>query len=308
MDPGPRGIELRADERVVRRNGGLDGGAEVLSDFADDASVHAVLRPPQRDVLHHRGFQRRIAGALPEPEHRCVEGGDAVEPGRGGVHVDLVEVVMPVPLQELGRVAQLADKRVHEPGNASRQDRARVRHPVAHGVAEPDFHGNPALIAKLQQLLGKRQAKAVDVRPGDVFQVAPDPDPLGQRLLYDAEVFVHGFSPGRFELQKDVVIRGGGEDAGFPDSQVLHNSKVRCVCPDPPRDLGEIMAKGKALLDRFPVALAVEKELALADDSFWPAQPVQERVDLGDLLWSVRRPRLLAVTERSVRYPYLARR
>ena len=61
------------------------------------------------------------------------------------------------------------------------------------------------------------------------------------------------------------------------------------------------MAECQARLDGLRVALRIEEELALPDDPFRPAQPVQEVEYPRYLLGRVGGPRLLPVAEGGVR-------
>jgi hypothetical protein len=62
------------------------------------------------------------------------------------------------------------------------------------------------------------------------------------------------------------------------------------------------------LLDRFPILIAVQEKLALANEPFSTTKTMQEIVQVNNLFHGVRRARLLSIPERCIRYPDLVRR
>jgi hypothetical protein len=124
-----------------------------------------------------------------------------------------VKVVVAVPFQELPGDSRVIDEGPDELVHAPGQGGAGIGHPVAHGVAEPDLDIDARFLPELHQFDGEGDTETVDVRPGDVFEVAPRLDPRVEVGLHDAQVAVHGLSPRLIELQEDVVIRHGGQDS-----------------------------------------------------------------------------------------------
>ena len=243
-------------------------------------------------------------GALPvrspNPKQRPVHRPAAVKPGGGAVHHDLVEVVVAVPLQQVAGNPGVVDHGPHQLGHAPGQGGAGIGHAVAHGVAQAELDVDAALFPQLHQLQGKGHAKAVDVGPGDVFQMAPGFDPHLQGRLDDAQVLVQGLAPVPVELQKDMIVRHGGEDAGLLEAHLLHQGQVFGMGPDPAGDLRKGIAPLPAAVHGFLVFVAVEKKLALPDDPLGPGEPVEQVEDVDDLLHRIRRPGLLAVPEGGV--------
>jgi hypothetical protein len=92
-------------------------------------------------------------------------------------------------------------------------------------------------------------------------------------------------------------FRKGGEDARLLEAHLLHQGDVLLHGADPSRDLRVSEVHTAAGLDGLPVALAVEKELGLADDALFAAQAAHHPVEVGDLLDRVGRSCLLAVAE-----------
>ena len=307
MDAGAGGVALEPDEGVVVGDGGVDDVAVVVGDFGDDAGVDAAGAPLEPDVLHDGALERRIAGALAEAHEGGVERRDAVVPGHDGVRVDLVEVVVAMPLELLAGHPQLLVERIADLRDAPRQDGAGIGEAIAHRVAETDLDGDAALLRQLHQLLRKRQAEPVDVRARDVLEVAPRHNAVRERLLHRRQVVVHHLAARLLQLEEDMVVRDGREDARLAQPQLLDQLEVLRVRANPAGDFGELVPQRHAPLQRLAVPLAVDEELTLPDDAMRPAQTMHEVVQLHNLLRRVRRTRLLAVAERRVRDPDLVR-
>ena len=206
--------------------------------------------PRRRDILDEHALDGGVAGALPETQERPVHRAAAVEPGGDAVDQDLVEVIVAVPLQEMARHPGIVDHGPHQLGHAPGQGGAGIRHAVAHGVAQPDLDVDAALFPQLHQLDGEGDAKAVDVGPGDVLEVAPGDNAHVQGGLDDAQVFVHGLFPAPIQLQEDVVIGHRGEDAGFFEAHLFHQGQVRGVGPDPAGDFRIIHSPAPGIAPR----------------------------------------------------------
>ena len=307
VDAGAGHVEVAAHEGGHHRNVVANLLVEVVGDLSDHGGVHAVEGATQRGVLHHHGLQRDVARALADAQQRAVHRGSAVEPGRRGVRHRLVEVVVAVPLQHLaghvGVLLQAVDDARHAPG----QCHLAVRHAVAHGVAGPDLDGNPRVHAHLLKLIDKGHHEAVEIRAGDVLQVAAGHHARLEGVRHGGEVVIHGLLAGHLHLFEDVVVAAGHQDARLLDAQVPHQLEVLPAGPNPGGDLREPQPQLLALADRLAVLLAVHEELRLADDAVGSAEPGEQLVELHDLLHAVRLHRLLTVAEGGVRDPDVLR-
>ena len=280
----------------------------VVRDVADDSSIHAIQRAAQLRVLDDHGFERSIARALAYAQQRAVHRRGTIKPGRRRVHNGLVEVVVPVPLQKLrGKtavVAQAVDYARHAPGHRG----AGVGYAIAHRVAGTYFYRDTALGHQLAYLVRKWHNKAVKIRSCDILEVTTRIYSRVQRILYDGQIAVHRLAAGLFQLLIYVVIRTAHKNAALAQAKVARELEVLPAGAYPARYLRELVAKLLAHAQRLSVALAVDEELRLPDDTLRPAEPVQHLVQLDDLLRLIGRAALLPVAEGRVRYPYLLRR
>jgi len=217
--------------------------------------------------------------------------------------VDLVEVVVAVPFEAVGREAEFLVKGVRELGDAARQRGAGIGDAVAHGVAETDFDGDAAFLAEFQELFGKGQAEPVNVCAGDVLKMAAGNDAFLESGLDDGEIFSEGLSSVLLELEEDVVIGDGREDAGLLETEVFDDFEVVGVGSNPAGDLGESISESKAAGHCFAVASAVDEELGLADNPSRSAETVHHAIEVDDLLRRIRRSGLLTVAEGGVGDP-----
>ena len=164
---------------------------------------------------------------------------------------------MAVPFHELTGDAGILDHGPHEPGHTPGQRRAGIRHAVAHGVAQPDLDINAAFLPELHELDGERHTKAIDIRPGNIFHVAPGHDPQLQGRLDDGQVVLQGLSAVPLQFHEDMVIGYRGENAGLPQAHFLDQLQVVGVGPDPAGDFRVTVPPLPAALQRFLVLGAV---------------------------------------------------
>ena len=208
---------------------------------------------------------------------------------------------MPVPLEPLAGNAGLVNEDVHEALHGAGQGGAGIGHAVAHGVAEADFDGHAGLAGELHELGREGQAEAVDIRAGDVLEVAAGDNAPLQGLGDQVHVHVKGLFARFAELQEDVVVGNAGEHADFGKFHVPRELEIVLVGADPSRDAREAVAAGAACVDAFPVTLGVHEKFRGRDEAGFSAEPVQEIEDFRHLADSVGRTGLLAVAERGIR-------
>ena len=307
VDTGAGRVEVVADEGIVRGDVGVDRRAEVVGYFGDHRRVDRVVAG-QRHVLDHRGLERRVARALAVAEEARVVRRAAVEPGRRRVHVDLVEVVVPVPFEQFRRIAELGAEGVHHARHRSRQNGAGIGDAVAHRVAEAHLDRDLRLDRELEQLLGEREAEAVDVGAGDVLEMAARDDAFGEAVLDDAEVGIHHLRAVGFQLEEDMIVGYRGENPRFLEAERFDEGKVTGVSPDPRGDFGKLMALRLTEGKRLAVFFAVNEKFGLPDKSVLAAELVHEIIDVRDLLGRVGRARLLAVAEGRIGDPDMFRK
>ncbi len=169
--------------------------------------VDARVVAGQADVVDEHGLHRCIARALAEAQKRAVYRRAAVHPRGHPVHEPLVEVVVAVPLELFRRNAAVVDQGVEYFRDAARQGRTGEWKAVTHGVAGPDLDRDLRLFGKLHQLLRKGDDEAVEVRPGDVFEMAARLYALFERRSDDVEILLQGVLARHVELQKYMIVR-----------------------------------------------------------------------------------------------------
>ena len=307
VDAGAGGVELAAHEGRHHRDVIADLVVEIPGDVGDGGGVHAVQAAAQAGVLHHHGLQRDVAGALADAQQRAVHRAGAVQPRRGGVGHGLVEVVVAVPLQHLAGHVGIVLQAVDDAGHAAGQGHLGIRHAIAHRVAGANLHGNARVLAHLHQLVHEGHHEAVEVRPGDVLQVAAGHDPGLKGVRDGLQVVFHALLAAHLHLLEDVVVAAGHQNARLADAQVLHQLEVLPGGADPGGDLREAIAQVHALLDGLAVLLAVDEELRLADHAVGAAQPGHQLVKVHDLLDRVGLHGLLAVPKGRVGDPDVLR-
>ena len=102
-----------------------------------------------------------------------------------------------------------------------------------------------------------------------------------------------------------MVVGAGDQHPRLADPQRLDQREILRRRADPRGDLRKAIAEAHAGLQRGAVLLRIDEKLRLADQSVFPAQPVEHLVEIRDLLHRKRLGRLLSVAERRVRDPDL---
>ena len=189
-------VEVSADERRSRRYFIADFVLKIACDLGDHRQLHSVCRSAQRSIFHYHCLKRAVSGALTDAEKRAVDARGAVQPCGGGVCYDLIKIVVTVPLEHFARCSRIVHKSVYDSGNAARQRRAGVRYAVAHRVAGAYFYRNSRLLAEPVQLGCKRNYKAVEVRAGDILEVAVWVYSAVQYALDYSEILVESLCAG----------------------------------------------------------------------------------------------------------------
>ncbi len=308
MDAGARDVEVPAHERVIGGHGPTHILLEVFADLFDGRHVHTVGRPLKAGVFDAQRLEGRVAGPLADTQQRAVGRGAAVKPRRYRVREDEVEVVVAVELELVVGYPELGAQVVHQLRYAARQRGFRPGQAVAHRVADADLYLHPGVFREPHEPFRERDHRAPEVGPRHVLEVAPDglEARLGRGVYDDHEVFKN-LLPVLFEFHEDVVVRDGGQNAGLLQADVFDELEVGRDGADPPRNLRVLVPAFLALFERLPVLFAVEEELGLAYDALGAAEPVQQVVDVYDVVDGVRRPGLLAVAERRIRDPDVLR-
>ena len=189
--------------------------------------------------------------------------------------------------------------------HASGKRRLGEGNAVAHGITGANLHRHPRFPAQPLQFVDEGHHEAVEIRPGDVLQVAAGNDAGIEGFLHRGKVIVHGLFSRHLHFLEDVVVRAGDQNAGFLDAQVMHQLEVFLCRPNPAGDLREFEVQCHALFNGLPVFFAVDEELRLADDAVGAAQLAQQLVDVHDLVNGVRLHGLLTVPQGGVRDPDL---
>src|SRR5205807_4146487 len=94
---------------------------EIRSRPSDRGGIDPGRLAAQTGVIDDQGFEWRVAGPLAEAEERTVGGGADIEPGGDGVDIAAMEIIVPVPLEVLGRDAETLREEAHQPRYAAGQ-------------------------------------------------------------------------------------------------------------------------------------------------------------------------------------------
>ena len=108
MNAGPRDVEIPSNQRIVARNLKSQFLSGILGQLSYRRIVDAFVHPFQLGVFNNQRLQRRIACSLAIAEYRRVGGAAAVQPRRCRVNLNLMQIVMTVPFEPLGRDADLS--------------------------------------------------------------------------------------------------------------------------------------------------------------------------------------------------------
>ena len=214
---------------------------------------------------------------------------------------------MSVPFQifagNIGVVLQAVD----DTGHASGHGGLGVGHAVAHGVAGANLHRDSCLPGQLLQLIDEGHHEAVEIGAGDILQMAAGHNSGIEGILHHSQVVLHALAAVHLHLIEDVIVGAGHQNTRLPDAQILHQLEVLLAGANPCGDLRELQIQSHAPFQSLPILLAVDEELRLADDAIGAAQPVQQLVDLHNLVGGVGLHGLLAVPEGGIGDPDLLR-
>ena len=128
--------------------------------------------------------------------------------------------------------------------------------------------------------------------------------PLIQCGPRNVQVRVHGLGACSAELQEYVVIAGAGQDAGLFQVHLFDELKVVRHRPNPAGYLRVLVASLFAEFDGLSVALGIEEEFALSNQTGIAVNLVQKVIDMQYLFRRIWWSGLLAVTKCRVGYPY----
>ena len=303
MDARTSRVECAPDKGRLRRDDIAELRFEIARDVGDGGKVHAVGRAAQGRVLDGHRLERAVARALADAEQRAVDRARAVQPRRGGVGDDLIEIVVPVPFEQFAGHFRMVVQAVHQPLHAARHARAGVVDAEAHRVAHADFDGDAALARELHQFVCERHDEAVEIGARQILKVAARLDAVRERALDDAEVLVHRLRAGEVHLFEDMIVGAAHQNARFGDACLLDELEVLFVRANPGGDFGEFQPQILAGFERGAVFFAVEEKFALPHDALRPAEAGHELEQIDDLLHRKGRGRLLPVAESSIGNP-----
>ncbi len=211
---------------------------------------------------------------------------------------------MPMPFQPFARNAGFVGKGAGNALHGTGQGRAAPGHAIVHCVAKANLDGHAALEGKLHQLLGKRQAKTVNIGAGNILEMAAGNNAPFQGLACQVNIHAHGLAAGFAQFEEYVIIRNAGQHAGFLEFHVADKLQIFPICPYPGSDAGKPVAARAADIDTFAVARGIKEKFRTFDQAAFSAKAVQKIKHLGHLAHSVRRPGLLTVAKCGVCNPH----
>src|SRR6266480_4390718 len=299
VNAGAGHVEAGAGEGVVRGQRRPQPVAEIGRRASDRGGVDAGRLAAQTGVIDDQRFEWRVTGPLAETEERTIGGGAAIEPSGDGVDFAAMEIIVPVPLEMLGRDSEALGEEAHQPRHAAGQSGFWPWKAETHRVAEPELDGDARLSAKLLQRGHQWRDEAVQIGARQILEVDARTDAGVDHGADDPRIVGGCLTARSVHLEVDVVVGGGNQDAGFLDAGRLHRPQILQRRAHPGRHLRARpwLAGGDCLaIDR-----RVGEELGLPDHR--PAQLVQQVVQMDNLLDAVGRPRLRAIAKGGVRDP-----
>ena len=233
MDTSPRHIEVLADKRGVLRNMIADLLFIVLSKFRNDGRVHTVKTATELCIFKDHCFQRCIAGTLSDPKKGTVHAAGTIEPCCRGIADCLVEVIVAMKFNEFARHPCMNHQTVDDTRNRPRDHRSGIVDAISHRIADTDLNRNPVLSHQIHQLQAKRYHKSINVRSGDIFQVAPWTDPDFQAVPDNGKIMPQRLSSCHFQLIENMIIRTAYKNSCLLETDLFDKLKVLFACADP---------------------------------------------------------------------------
>ena len=262
----------------------------VFLQLRDHPGVHSIQAAAQLGIFEHHRLKRRIAGTLPDSKQGAVHPAGSIKPGSCGIGHRFVEIIVTVPFDQFTGNPCMGhdpiDDTLYRTGNHS----SRIIDTISHGITAAHLDGDLVLFHQLHQLQAEWDHISINIRTGDILQMASGTYACFQTFLDHTQIVLHSLPAAHLHLIKDMVIRAAYQNPGLLHAHIPYQLKILLVGADPAGDLRELVTSLHTFLHSIPVFLAVKEEFALADLPVGSAQTVKIVIDRHDLFGTVRRP------------------
>ena len=192
--------------------------------------------------------------------------------------------------------------------HGTRNHGTREIYTIPHGITGTNFDRNTIFCPQLHQLKTKWDDKTVNIRTGNIFQMASRCNSCLQTLSYYIQIMLHCLSTCHFHLIENVIIRTADQNTGLADTDFLYQLEILLAGTNPCRTFRKLIATLHTFVQCFSVLFTVYKKLTLTNQAIRSAKAMQIIINGYNLLRCVRCTGLLSVTEGSIRNPNLLRK
>jgi len=197
--------------------------------------------------------------------------------------------------------------RINNARHTSGNNGSRIIYPISHGIAGTDFNRNLIFLHELHQFETEGNHIAVNIRPGDILQMASGADSFLQAFPDHTQIMLHGLTSGHFQLHEDMIIGTAYQNTCFFHANFLNQLEILFAGTDPTGHFRELVASFHTFIDRIPVLFAVKEKLTGPYHSIRAPKPVHIIINIHNLFRGIGSAGLLAVAEGSIGNPDILR-
>ena len=163
----------------------------------------------------------------------------------------------------------------------------RIVDSVTHGVTATYFDRNGILFHQFCEFQTEWNYITVDVRAGNIFQMASWADSGLQTFPDDTEIMFHRLFSGHFHFIKNMIIGTADKNSGFFQTDIFYQFKVFFACTNPAGYFREFVTSFQTFINGIPVFFAVQEKFTLADLSGRTAQLMKIIINRNNLFGTV---------------------
>ena len=256
MNTGSCHVKVLSCKWCLRRNLISDLFFIILCQFCDHRCIHTIQRTAKLRILKYHRLQRCITGPLPNSEQGTVDTGSAVEPCGTGIAHRLIEIIVSVELNQLAWHACMDSKSVNNPRNTSRNHRSRIIHAIAHCITHTNLDRNLVFLHQIHKFQTKRDNKTVNIRPCNIFQMAPRTHSGFQTFTDDRQIMLHTFFSCHFHFIENVIVRTTYQYASLLHSKLFYQFKILLIGTNPTRNFRKLITLFHTFINRVPIFFA----------------------------------------------------
>ena len=280
---------------------------EIICNFSNHFQAHSPIIANQLCIFHRHCLQRAIAGTLTNPQKRTVNTRSTIQPGSCCIDYHLMEIIMAMPLQQLRWHACIKSQAIYDASYASRQRCTRIRHSIPHSITHTDFDRHTRFLHNAHQFRHKGNHKAIKISPGNILQMTPRANAIGNGILYNSQIFIHRLLTGQPHLIKNMIIGAGNKDSRFLNADAFYQLKIIFAGPNPGCNFRKVIIHFHALFQCFSILFRIYKKFTLTNDPAFAAQSVHQFIQMQNLLYRKRLHSLLAIAKGCIRNPDMIR-